>query len=83
MATSAPFIEELESSIVLSSPRYKIIRDPHAEGNMVKQLAAETIQEAYRRHKVCKPAKQLRRANSFENIAITMAADTIKTELKR
>jgi hypothetical protein len=76
-------VEEEASQVLAMTPRYKVIRDPVAEINMVMQLAAETIQDAYKRHKACKPAKILRRVSSFENIAVTMAADTIKSKLKR
>ena len=63
------------------SPTY--FRDRYSEINMVMLLAAECIQDAFRRYKACKPAVKLRRNNSTEKLVTTLAADTIKNGLKR
>mmetsp|Transcript_22366 Transcript_22366/g.32582 ORF Transcript_22366/g.32582 Transcript_22366/m.32582 type:complete len:1512 (-) Transcript_22366:227-4762(-) len=55
-----------------------IVRDKESEGNLVMQLAAETIQSTYRRYRACKPAVKLRRVTSEEKLVMALAADTIK-----
>ena len=74
----------MEDSVSLpGSPLYTVVRDRFSEINMVMHLAAETIQEAYRRYRACKPAVKLRRCSSYENIVVNLAADTIKNSFKR
>ena len=56
----------------------QVIRDKYSEANMVWQMAAECIQEAYRRYKACKPDVKLKRIISCEKLVMNLAADTIK-----
>mmetsp|Transcript_22367 Transcript_22367/g.32590 ORF Transcript_22367/g.32590 Transcript_22367/m.32590 type:complete len:1458 (-) Transcript_22367:130-4503(-) len=60
----------------------KIVRDKESEGNLVMQLAAETIQSTYRRYRACKPAMKLRRVSSEEKLVMSLAADTIKQSFR-
>lgn len=56
----------------------KVVRDRASELNMVRQLAAECIQDVYRRYRACRPAIKLKRIISCERLVMNMAADTIK-----
>ena len=59
------------------------IRDRPSEAAMIRQLAVETIQEAYRRYRECKPDMKSRKITSNEQMVMTLAAETIKSNLKK
>ncbi len=62
---------------------YEVVRDRSSEVSMVKLLAAESIQEAYHRFRACKTDVKMRRINSCEKLVTNLAADTIKSGLRR
>lgn len=59
------------------------VRDTSSEAVMIRQLAAESIQDAYRRYKACQPAVKLKRMNSYGRDVMNFAAETIKTNIRR
>ena len=59
------------------------VRDRPSEAAMIRQLAVETIQEAYRRYRECKPDMKSRKITSNEQMVMTLAAETIKNNLKK
>ena len=59
-----------------------VSRDPGSEYDMIREMAAETLQQAFRRYKECRPAVKLKRVASEEKIVMDFAADTIQQGLK-
>lgn len=62
---------------------YVIVRDVHSEIAMIQQYAAESIQDAFRRYKDCKPAVQLKKRSKDVKLVQDLAADTIKNGMRR
>ena len=60
-----------------------ITRDSNSEHGMIREIAAETLQQAFRRFSACKPDVKLRKVSSEEKIVMEMAADTIQQGLKQ
>ncbi len=60
-----------------------ISRDPNSEYDMIREMAAETLQQAFRRYKECQPAIKIKRVTSEEKIIMELAADTIQQGLKQ
>jgi len=51
--------------------------------DMALYMAAESIQQAYKRYKDCKPAVRMKRITSRENFVVNVAADVIKNSIRR
>ena len=49
-----------------------------ANYSIPEYMAAETIQQAYKRYKACAGAIKMKRINSVEKLVMNIAADTIK-----
>ena len=72
-----------EGSSGAATPELLVVRDRPSERGMIKAYAAESIQDAYRRYKDCKPyVKQLKTAK-YDKFVMNIAADTIKDNLKK
>lgn len=61
---------------------YLQVRHKGSEVDMIKSLAAETIQESYRRYKECQSSVRLARVRRVNAEVEHMAADTIKGALR-
>lgn len=64
------------------SPELLVIRDKIAEDRMIRILAAETIQYAYRSYSSCKAAKKMKRVKSTDLLVKNIAAETITKGIK-
>lgn len=60
-----------------------VVRHKESEDQMVKALAAESIQDTYRRYRECKAAVRLKALKKSEQLVLGLASDTIKQGLAR
>ena len=71
---------EDEATEVTFSPQEedRVVRDRLSEVNMIRQYAAESIQDCYRRYIACKPYKKSKKLCESEKLVYHLASDTIK-----
>lgn len=60
-----------------------VIRHSKYENIMIQHLAAETIQEAFKRYQECKKAKKILRSANINKMINHMAAETIQTNFRK
>lgn len=72
-------IEDEETEVTFSPlEEDRVVRDRLSEVNMIRQYAAESIQDCYRRYIACKPYKKSKRISESEKLVYHLASDTIK-----
>ncbi len=72
-------IEDEETEVTFSPHEEdRVVRDRLSEVNMIRQYAAESIQDCYRRYIACKPYKKNKKISESEKLVYHLASDTIK-----
>ena len=78
-AESEAASEEKDEGMINERPVIKVVRHKESEVLMVQILAAETIQEAYRRYRECLNSKRHVKILRSDSFVRDSAADTIKS----